>query len=76
MGEHLSKDKGQLYSNAMDGQDRHLHANIHDPPQQGNFRDEQGNMIKPEIVTDYNHHMDFVDTVGRMANSYSISRRT
>jgi len=31
---------------------------------------------KPQIVTDYNHHMGYVDKGDRMANIYSISRRT
>jgi hypothetical protein len=34
------------------------------------------NALKPAIVTDYNRHMDYVDKGDRMANSYSISRRT
>ena len=32
--------------------------------------------FKPQIVMDYNHHMVYVVMVDRMANSYSISRRT
>ena len=38
-----------------------------------NFHDEQGNMIKPKIMADCNHHMDYVDKDDRMANSYSIN---
>lgn len=45
----------------MDGQDRHLHSNIHSPPQEGNFHDEQRNTIKLDIVVDYNHHMGYED---------------
>ena len=45
---------------------------IHDP-QEGNFRDEQGNAIKLETVADYDRHMGYVDKGDRMANSYSIS---
>jgi hypothetical protein len=44
--------------------------NIHDPTQDGNFLDEQGNMIKPTSVVDYKHHMGFVNKVDRTANSY------
>lgn len=46
---------------------------IHDPPQEGNFRDEQGNAIKLETVVDYERHMGYVDKGDRIANSYSIS---
>jgi hypothetical protein len=51
-------------------------TNIHDPPAEGNFCDESGNALKPAIVADYNRHMGYVDKGDRMANSYSISRRT
>ena len=32
--------------------------------------------VKPQIVMDYNHHIGCVDKGDRMANIYSISRRT
>jgi len=51
-------------------------TNIHDPPAEGNFRNSNGKAIKPQIVADYNCHMGFVDKGDRMANSYSINRRT
>jgi len=35
-----------------------------------------GNAIKPAIVADYNRHMGQDDKAGRMANSYTASRRT
>lgn len=70
-----SEDQGWLDCNTVDGQERCLHANIHDLPQEGNFLDEQGNVIKPENVEDYNRHMTYVDKGDRMANSYSISCR-
>jgi hypothetical protein len=47
--------------------------NIHDVPVEGNFCSEGGKAI---TVIDYNHHMRYVDKSDRMANSYSISRRT
>jgi hypothetical protein len=51
-------------------------TNIHDPPSEGNFRDENGNAIKPTIVADYNRHMGYVDKANRLANSYTASRGT
>jgi len=51
-------------------------TNIHDPPSEGNFRDEHVNAIKPAIVADYNRHMGYVDKADRMANSYMASHRT
>jgi hypothetical protein len=61
----------------VDGQDRHLHSNIHSPPQEGNFHDEQRNTIKLDIVVDYNHHMGYEDKRERerMATYYSFSIR-
>jgi hypothetical protein len=56
----------QLDCNRMDRQQRYLHANIHDPPQEGNFLNEQGNVIKPEIVVDYNHHLHYVNKGNRV----------
>jgi len=53
-----------------------MFTNIHDPPIEGNFRDEHGNAIKPAIVADYNRHMGYVDKADRMASSYMASRRT
>jgi len=48
--------------------------NIHNVPAEGNFCNEGGKAIKPQIVMDYNCHMGYVDTDDRMINSYSISR--
>jgi len=53
-----------------------LLTNIHDPPREGNYRNEHGNAIKPAIVADYNRHMGHVDNADRMANSYTASHRT
>ena len=55
----------------LDKRDICTMTNIHNPPQEGNFRNEQVNMIKLEIVADYNHHMGYVNKGDRMANSYS-----
>jgi hypothetical protein len=51
-------------------------TNIHNAPAEGNFCNEGGKAIKPQIVIEYNRHMGYVDKGDRMANSYSISRRT
>jgi hypothetical protein len=59
-----------------DKRDVYMLTNMHYPPAEGNFCDQHGNAIKPAIVADYNAHMGYVDKADRMANSYSISRRT
>jgi len=51
-------------------------TNIHDPPAEGNFCDNKGKAIKPQIVADYDRHMGYVDKTDRMANSYFINRHT
>jgi len=51
-------------------------TNIHNAPAEGNFFNEGGKAIKPQIVMDYNHHMGYVDKGDRMVNSYSIGHRT
>ena len=51
-------------------------TNIHNAPVEGNFCNEGGKTIKPQIVKDYNLHMGYVDKGDRMANSYFISRCT
>ena len=53
-----------------------LLTNIHDPPREGNYRDEHGNAIQLANVADCNRHMGHVDNSDRMANSYTASRRT
>jgi len=58
-----------------DKRDVCLLTNIHNPPREGNYRDEHGNAIKPAIVADYNRHMGHVDSTDRMANSYTASLR-
>ena len=54
----------------MDGQDRHLQSNIHNPPQEGNIQDEQRNIIKLDTEVDNNHRMGYVDKRERMATVY------
>jgi hypothetical protein len=49
---------------------------MHHPPTNGNFCDEHGNAIKPEIIQDYNRHVGYVNLGDRMTNSYSIQRQT
>jgi len=53
-----------------------LLTNIHNPPREGNCRNEHRNVIKPAIVVDYNHHMGHVDNADRMVTSYTASHRT
>jgi len=48
-----------------------MFTNIHNAPAEGNFCNERGKAIKPQIVMDYHHHMGYVDKGDRMANSYS-----
>ena len=50
--------------------------NIHNAPAEGNFCNGGRKAIKPQIVTEYNRHIGYVNKGDRMANSYSISRRT
>ena len=51
-------------------------TNIHDAPRKGNFCDNNGKAIKRQIVEGYTLHMGYVDKGERMANSYSIKRRS
>jgi hypothetical protein len=59
-----------------DKRDMCLLTNIHNPPREGNYRNEHRSAIKPAILADYNRHMGHVDKADRMANSYTASRRT
>jgi len=49
-------------------------TNIHNAPAEGNFCNERGKAINPQIVMDYNHHMGYVNKGDRMTNSYSTSQ--
>ena len=60
----------------VEGQERCVHVDIHNPPSEGNFWDEHGNAIKLAVVADYNCHVGYVNKADRMANSYTASRRT
>jgi len=44
-------------------------TNIHDPPAEGNFCDNNGKARKPQIVADFNH-MGYVDKRDRMAENF------
>ena len=59
-----------------DKRDVRVLTNIHDPPTEGNFCDNNGKAIKPQIVADYNRHMGYVDKGDRMTETYSINCRT
>jgi hypothetical protein len=43
---------------------------MHIPPAEG------GKAVKPEIIKDYTTRMGYVDSSDRMANSYSIRKKT
>jgi len=49
---------------------------IHDPPAEGNFCNNNGKAIKPQIVADYNCHIGYVDKGDRMTETYSTNHRT
>lgn len=55
MGGHLSRGNFTAIQ-WMDKRDNCMVTNIHNPTQEGNFCDEQGNVIKPEMMMDYNHN--------------------
>jgi len=59
-----------------DKRDIYMLTNIHNAPAEGNFCNGGGKAIKPQIVMEYNRHMGYADKGDRMADSYSIIRRT
>jgi hypothetical protein len=76
-GRKLRPKRGDLTSVVWkDKQNVNMLTNMHRSPAEGNFCDEHGNALKPDIVQDYNRHMGYVDKSDRMTNSYSIGRRT
>jgi len=56
-----------------DKRDVRILMNIHDPPAEGNFCNNNGKAIKLQTMAEYNHQMGYVDKGDRMANSYSIN---
>jgi hypothetical protein len=60
----------------LERQTRRLHANMDPPPEEGSFCGDSKRAVKPQIVGQYNQHMGYVDISDRMANSYSMCRRT
>lgn len=44
-----------------DKPDVRILTNFDDAPAEGNFCDENGKALEPQIVTDYYLHMDYVD---------------
>ena len=70
------RTRGDLTILWRDKRDVRILTNIHEVPAEGNFCDNIGKAIKPQIVVDYNRHMGYVDKGDRMTNSYSINRRT
>ena len=75
-GRPSSTEYGWLDSDTVEGQTRCVYSDRHDAPAEGSFCDNSGKAIKPEIVTDYNRHIGYVDKGYRVENSYSINRRT
>jgi len=51
-------------------------TNMDPPPGEGNFCYDSNHPMKPYIVEQYNRHVGYVDNSDRMANSYSMCRRT
>jgi hypothetical protein len=75
-GDIVSRVKGTLRAVCWkDKREVYVLSNMHIPPAEGNFKFE-GKAVKPSIIEDCNTHMGYVDLNDRMANSYSISRRT
>jgi hypothetical protein len=49
MGWHLSQNQEILDSNGTEGQERCIRINMHQPPADGNFKNEPGNIAKLAI---------------------------
>jgi hypothetical protein len=45
-------------------------TDVHGVPVEGNFCNEGGKAIKPQIVMDNNHYVGYVDRGDRMASSH------
>jgi len=59
-----------------DRREGYILTNMDPPPAEGNFCDDSKCPMKPHIMEQYNQHMGYVDNSDRVANSYSMSRRT
>ena len=71
------RTRGNLTALAWKGRrDVYLLTNMDPPPEDRNFCGESKRAVKPQIVARYNRHMGYVDISDRMANSYSMCRRT
>jgi hypothetical protein len=76
-GDLVTRVKGSLsVVRWKDKRDVFVLTNMHPPPFEGNFVDENGRAPKPQVIEDYNAHMGYVDKSDRMVNSYGIARRT
>jgi hypothetical protein len=62
-GDILSRTRDDLTAMVWrDKRDVCVLTNMHNPPAiEGNFCDEHGNALKPQIIQDYNQHMGYVD---------------
>ena len=59
-----------------DRQDVNILTNMDTPSEEGNICDDSKRAVKPQIVARYNGHMGYVDISDRMANNFSMCRRT
>jgi hypothetical protein len=60
----------------VDKEDMNILINVHKPPAEGNFCDEQGTAYKPAITENYGWHVGYIEKGHKMADSYSICGRT
>jgi hypothetical protein len=56
-GDLQERTRGDLEILWKDKRDVRILTNIHDPPAEVNFCDNNGKAIKPQIVVDYKSHM-------------------
>jgi hypothetical protein len=82
--EHLLLERGDTVSRVWGGltavrwkdkQEVYVPSNTHIPPAEDNLK-EGGRAVKRLIVEDYTTHIGYVDSSDRMANSYSVSKKT
>jgi len=59
-----------------DRREVYMLTNTDPPPAEGNFCDNSNRHAKPHSAERYNRHVSYVDSSDRMANSFSMNRRT
>ena len=76
-GLHRGEDQGRFDCISLEGQTKmYMLTNMDPSPAKGNLSYNRNHPVKTHIVEWYNQHMGSVNNSDRMANSYSISRRT